>query len=60
MLNIWNFPVLNEGNLIGLLRRLRRELANARSLAGKKFGIKEGELKLKYEKYQEKLLKDNI
>lgn len=38
MNKISNYPVLNEGNLLGLLRKYRMEILKSREYAGKEYG----------------------
>ena len=38
MSRVSNYPVLNEGNLLGLLRKYRTEILKSREYAGKEFG----------------------
>ena len=55
-----NFPVLNEGNLIGLLKKFRMDLQKSREFAGKQFGDKNDELAMKFLDFEQRVVEDNL
>ena len=60
MKRIKNFPVLNEGNLLGLLRRYRIDIIKSRNFSGKEFAEKNDELALQFMDLEKKVVEDNL
>ena len=60
MKRIRNFPVLNEGNLLGLLRRYRIDIIKSRNYSGKEFAEKNDELALQFMDLEKKVVEDNL
>ena len=57
---VTNYPILNEGNLLGLLRKYRLEVRRAREYAGREYGDRKEDLELRFIDLEKKVVEENI